>query len=140
MRRRVRGHFSSQPVGRKWAHFTRRGTASGNDHWGPQVQGLSGAAGGVAQALLPVSNVRKASALVTGKSACATTPPIRAPALDADGKSAPYTGPDDEPQMKANYAHVCYPSRTSRVPRSQRARKGAKLKGAAERFQYSGRA
>jgi len=73
-----------------------RGTRSGNDRLGTRVQGLSRAACGVAQALLPVFNVWKASALVTGKSACATTPG-GAPALDGQAKAAPYTRPDDEP-------------------------------------------
>jgi len=70
------------------------------------VQGLSGAACGVAQALLPVSNVWNASSLVTGKSACATAPPIRAPAFDGHGKAAPYTGPDDEPRRRPKYVHL----------------------------------
>ena len=96
-----------------------RGTTSGNDRLGTRVQGLSGAACGVAQALLPVSNVWKAFASVTGKSACATTPPMRVPAFDGHGKATVYTGPNDEPQTGANYAPVCCPSRTSRVPRSQ---------------------
>src|SRR5208337_4086223 len=64
-------------------------TRSGNDRLRTRVQGLSWAACGVAQALLPVSSAWKASALVTGKSACATTPPIRAPAFDGHGKAAP---------------------------------------------------
>jgi len=59
-----------------------RGATSGNDRSRTRVQGLSWAACGVAQALLPVSNVWKASVLVTGKSACATPPPIRARAFD----------------------------------------------------------
>jgi len=50
----------------------------------------------VAQALLPVLDAWNASALGTGRSACATTPPIRAPALDGHAKAAPYTGPEDE--------------------------------------------
>ena len=59
----------------------------------------------MAQAFLPVSNVWKASALVTGKSACATTP-IRAPVLDGHGKAAPYTGPDDEPRRRPKWVHL----------------------------------
>ena len=51
------------------------GTGSGNDRLGTRVQGLPWAAGGVAQALLPVLDAWNASALGTGKSACATTPP-----------------------------------------------------------------
>jgi len=83
-----------------------RGTTSGNDRLGTRVQGLSWAACGVAQALLPVSNVWKAPALVTGKSACATTPPIRAPAFDGHAKAAPYRGPDDEPRRRPKYVHL----------------------------------
>ena len=45
---------------------------------------------GVARALLPVSNAWKASALVTGKSACATTPPIGAPGFDGQANAAPH--------------------------------------------------
>jgi len=36
-----------------------------------------------------------------------TISPHHFPALDAHGKAAPYTGPDDEPQAKGNFAHVC---------------------------------
>jgi hypothetical protein len=71
------------------------------------------AACGVAQALLPVSNVWKAFVLVTGKSACATMPPPvppchrlchhaagqSPPRLMAMGK-LPRTRPDDEPQRR----------------------------------------
>jgi hypothetical protein len=57
MRRRVRGHFASQPAAR-WAHLALlRGTTSGNARLGTRGQGLSWAAWGVAQALLPVLNV-----------------------------------------------------------------------------------
>ena len=47
---------------RRWARLAHlRGTRSGNARWGTRVQGLSWAACGVAQTLLPVSNVWKAS-------------------------------------------------------------------------------
>jgi hypothetical protein len=32
-------------------------------------------------------------------------PSIRAPAFDGHGKAGPYTGPDDEPQVKAKGAY-----------------------------------
>jgi len=86
-----------------------RCTTSGTDRLRTLVQGLSWAACGVAQALLPVSNVGNASALVTGRSACATTPPIRAHAFDGHAKAAPSTRPDDEPQTQANCDYVCAP-------------------------------
>jgi hypothetical protein len=42
MRRRVRGHFASQPVGQRWAYLALlRGTTWGNDRLGTRVQGLS---------------------------------------------------------------------------------------------------
>jgi hypothetical protein len=62
------------------------------------MQGLSWAAWGVAQALLPVSKVWSASALVTPMYRGATRPPFRAPAFDGHARAAPYTGPDDEPR------------------------------------------
>ena len=52
----------------------------------------------MAQALLPVHYAWNASARATGRSACATAPPIRAPALDGHAKTAPDTGSDDEPR------------------------------------------
>ncbi len=48
----------------------------------------------------------KPSALVTPIYRCASTPSIRAPALDGHGKAAPYSGPDDESQTRDNCAHV----------------------------------
>jgi len=86
------------------------GTTSGDDRLGTRVQGLPWAAGGVAQALLPVSNVWNASALVTPMHRGATTPPIRAPAFYGHGKAAPCAGPDHEPGEEA-YGHP--PSRFS---------------------------
>jgi hypothetical protein len=64
----------------------------------------------VAQALLPVSNAWKVSALITGKSACATTPPMKAPTLDGHAKAAPYRGPDDEPQGRPKDVHLRAPA------------------------------
>ena len=41
-----------------------------------------------------------------GRQVASATPRIRAPELDGHAKAAPDTGLDDEPQAKANYAHV----------------------------------
>jgi hypothetical protein len=65
-KQKVRDEMLPRAGSVRWAHLARvRGPRSGNDRLRTRVQNLSGAACGVAQALLPVSNAWKASALVT---------------------------------------------------------------------------
>jgi hypothetical protein len=65
----------------------------------------------VAPRCIGVSNVWKASALVTPMHRGATMPPIRAPAFDGHGEAGPYAWPDDQTRRRPKDVHLCYPFR-----------------------------